>query len=220
MQRATDGGGKRTSLRQQTYERLREMIFRGELEPGTRLSPPELAQRFGVSAMPVREALRLLGEEGLVEVAPRQWTKVASPDPRLLDEIYPIVAALERFAVSTVPSVPIEAINEARAANVALAEAAGRHDVVGCTEADDCFHDAIVRINPNETLQRTIASLKARTRMLESTYYRIDDASESVRQHAEIIDALIKNDVERAGKIVSANWEMGHAKLRAALTGN
>jgi DNA-binding GntR family transcriptional regulator len=196
------------------------LIFRGELEPGTRLSPPELAQRFGVSTMPVREALRLLGEEGLVEVAPRKWTRVASPDPNLLDEVYPIVGTLERFAVSTVPSVPIEAINEARDANRDLADAVARHDVVGCTEADDRFHSVLIHLNANETLRRTIASLKARTRMLESTYYRLDDASESVRQHAEIIDALIRNDVERAGEIVAENWEMGHAKLRAAFTGH
>ena len=220
MKPSRDGSGRRTSLRQEIYDRLRELICRGELEPGARLSPPELAARFGVSTMPVREALRLLGEEGLVEVAPRKWTRVASPDPKLLDEVYPIVATLERFAVSTVPSVPIEAINEARDANGALANAAARHDVVGCTEADDCFHDAIVRLNPNETLRRTISSLKARTRVLESTYYRIDDASESVRQHAEILDALIRNDVERAGEIVAENWEMGHAKLRAAFTGH
>jgi DNA-binding GntR family transcriptional regulator len=220
MSHSRDGGDSRASLRQKIHDRLREQIFRGELEPGTRLSPPELARDFGVSTMPVREALRLLGEEGLVEVSPRKWTRVTYPDPNLLDEIYPIVATLERFALSTVSSVPVEVVNEAREANSDLADAAARHDVVGCTEADDRFHTALVNLNPNETLRRTIAALKARTRLLESAYYRLDDASESVQQHAEIIDALIRNDVKRAGEIVAANWEMGHAKLRAAFTGH
>lgn len=193
------------------------MIFRGELAPGARLSPPELAERFGVSTMPVREALRLLGEEGLIEVAPRKWTRVASPDPRLLDEIYPLLAMLERHAVATAPNVPIDAVAAARRANEELAEAARSHDVLACIQADDRFHDALSRLNPNRTLQHTIASLKARIHLLESTYYRTDDASESIRQHGEIIDALIGNDLDRAGEIVAENWEMGHAKLRSAL---
>src|SRR4051812_9253529 len=88
-------------LREQVYSRLRDSILTGELQSGARLSPAGLAESFGVSTMPVREALRLLEEDGLIETSPRRWTRVASPDPGLADEIYPVIAVLEDFALRT-----------------------------------------------------------------------------------------------------------------------
>src|SRR5262245_46210954 len=78
-------------LREQVYSRLRDSILTGELRAGSRLSPAALAQGFGVSTMPVREALRLLEEDGLIETSPRRWTRVASPNPGLADEVYPVI---------------------------------------------------------------------------------------------------------------------------------
>lgn len=204
-------------LRRVIYERIRAMIFRGELAPGARLSPLDLAERFEVSATPVREALRALAEEGLVEVEPRKWTRVAALNPELLDEVYPLLAELERFAVATAPAVPLEAIAAAKRANAELVAAAAAHDVVGCIRADARFHETLVDLNPNEILKAMIAALKARTYMLESTYYRVDGASRSVEQHAEIIESLLRNDLQQAGETVAANWAMGHARLRRAL---
>lgn len=193
---------------------LREDILGGTLEVGQRLSPSLLGARFGVSTMPVREALRLLQEEGLIEVAPRKWTRVSSPDPRLADEVYPVVAVLEEFAIASAPGVPLESIVLARDANHQLAQAAATHDVLGCVRADGAFHDALIGLSLNATLVRTIHDLKARIRLLESIYYRADDARESVKQHEAMLEALVQQDMAAAGRIVAENWHQGHSKLR------
>jgi DNA-binding GntR family transcriptional regulator len=212
--------GDRTSLRAAIYDELKELILRGELAPNERLSPQELASRFGCSTMPVREALRLLGEEGLVDVVPRKWTRVAAIEPELLDQIYPLLAVLEQHAVATAPRIPVSSLTRAQQANTEFAEAAAAGDVVGCSAADYQFHEILCELSENATLRRLIAGLKARIRLLEGAYYRSDDAAESVRQHAEILDALAAEDRERAGEVVAENWRMGHRKLRSALTGS
>jgi DNA-binding GntR family transcriptional regulator len=209
--------GDRTSLRAAIYDELKLLILRGELAPNERLSPQELASRFGCSTMPVREALRLLGEEGLIEVAPRRWTRVAAIEPGLLDDIYPLLALLEQHAILTAPRIPVSSLTEARRANSEFAEAAASGDVVGCAAADYRFHEILCELSENVTLQRLVAGLKERIRLLEGAYYRSDDASESVRQHQQILDALAAEDRERAGELVANNWRMGHRKLRSAL---
>jgi DNA-binding GntR family transcriptional regulator len=67
---------------------LRECVLDGTLTPGTKLSQVALADQLGVSRTPLREVLRMLQEEGLVEIEPNQRTRVAGLDPQELDEIY------------------------------------------------------------------------------------------------------------------------------------
>jgi DNA-binding GntR family transcriptional regulator len=204
-------------LRQQIYDRLRSSILSGEFEAGTRLSPADLAEKFGVSTMPVREALRLLQLDGLIETAPRRWTRVASPDPKVAEDIYPIIAVLESFALRTAPGAPVEVIAAARNANEALATAAAGHDVAGCLTADDEFHRAIVYLNDNPALHGTLTDLKLRIRLLEGAYFRVEDVSQSLEDHAQIIDALVAEDMEKAAKLVGRNWERSLRRLRVIL---
>jgi DNA-binding GntR family transcriptional regulator len=191
-----------------------EMVLRGAPPAGERLSIPDLATAFGVSTMPVREAIRHLQAEGLVDVAPRRWTRVAMPDPALADEIYPVLAELERIAISSAPGAPVSAIATARAANRALAEAAERHDVLGCAEADHLFHATLIGLNPNRTLRRIIEELKGRLQLLESVYYRHEDVKDSLAHHEQILDALVRQDFATAGERAAANWIMGLEKVR------
>ncbi len=205
------------ALRKQVYGQLRDAIVTGELPAGSRLSPPAIAAAFGVSTMPVREAIRLLEEDRLVETAPRRWTRVASPDPDLADEIYPVLAVLEEFALATGPAVPVAAIAEARRANTALAQAAAAHDVLACVAADAEFHALLVDLNPNATLRRAIADLKVMIRLLEGSFFRVDDASVSVGQHEEVVAALVRGENAAAGAAIAANWQHGLQRLREVL---
>lgn len=204
-------------LREQIYDKLRSSILSGELEAGTRLSPADLAEHYGVSTMPVREALRLLQLDGLIETSPRRWTRVAAADPRVAEELYPILALLESFALRTAPGANAEAITGARQANDALAAAAKAHDVPGCLAADDEFHWILVHLNPNSALHETIADLKVRIRLLEGAFFRVEDASDSISDHAGIIDALVIEDMDQAGDLLAANWQRSLHRLRVIL---
>src|SRR6476661_4425771 len=79
---------------------LRECILDGTLKPGTKLSQVSLAAQLGISRTPLREVLRMLQEEGLVEIEPNQRTRVAGLDPQELDDVYASRILLETLALS------------------------------------------------------------------------------------------------------------------------
>src|SRR3954467_5497274 len=79
---------------------LRECILDGTLKPGTKLSQVSLAAQLGISRTPVRGVLRMLQEEGLVEIEPNQRTRVAGLDPQELDDLYASRILLETLALS------------------------------------------------------------------------------------------------------------------------
>src|ERR1700726_3381011 len=79
---------------------LRECILDGTLPPGTKLSQVSLARQLGVSRTPLREVLRMLQEEGLVEIEPNQRTRVSGLDPQELDDVYASRILLETLALS------------------------------------------------------------------------------------------------------------------------
>ena len=84
---------------QHACARIRQAIFRGELAPGQRLKVADLQARFGYSAMPLREALRMLEGQGLVEVEPHRGATVRKVDRNFVQDIYELRAHLEQFAV-------------------------------------------------------------------------------------------------------------------------
>src|SRR3954468_2579677 len=104
---------------------LRECILDGTLSPGTKLSQVSLAAQLGVSRTPLREVLRMLQEEGLVEIEPNQRTRVAGLDPEELDEIYASRILLETLGLSlTFESFTREQQRKAKQALTAMRRAA------------------------------------------------------------------------------------------------
>jgi DNA-binding GntR family transcriptional regulator len=92
-------GLEAVSLVELAVRRLRSEILSGALAPGERLVEEQLRARFGTSRAPLREALRLLGQQGLVEHLPRRGVRVAELSPRDIEELFTLRDALERFAV-------------------------------------------------------------------------------------------------------------------------
>lgn len=87
-------------------QRLRNEILSGAVVPGERLIEEQLTRRFGTSRAPLREALRLLGQQGLVEHLPRRGVRVAELSPQDVDELFGLREVLERFSVQIAPPVP------------------------------------------------------------------------------------------------------------------
>src|SRR5580765_7999038 len=79
--------------------RLRDAILRGALQPGEKIVEEQLCADFGISRAPLREALRLLGQQGLVEHLPRRGVRVTQLSARDIDELFTLRDALEQFAV-------------------------------------------------------------------------------------------------------------------------
>jgi len=196
------------SIREQLVAHLREQIISGELPPGTILPPVELAERLQTSPTPVREALRLLGQEGLVEVSARRYSRVAAPQAELAGEAYELLGTLESLVLGSTPP-DAAAIIDAETANAAMAET---ERVVDRRRADIRFHRALsARAKP--LTREMLLTLYGRIALLEVTYHQLHAPDESVAEHRAILDALKAGDGVLAGENVVKHWQRGYATV-------
>jgi DNA-binding GntR family transcriptional regulator len=176
---------------------LRECILDGTLEPGTKLSQVALAEQLGVSRTPLREVLRMLQEEGLVEIEPNQRTRVAGLDPQELDELYASRILLETLALSI--SIDTFGTADAKTAKGLLSTmktAARKGDVTTWFTAHAQFH-RMMYTGVGDALLRQIAAYQDRS----IRYIRIYQLSEpgswqaaGETEHQAILDAVVARD--------------------------
>lgn len=202
------------ALRSQVYERLREAILSGELASGERISPAEVGSRFGVSAMPVRDALRLLEQDGLVEMASRRWTRVVELTPEQIQELVPLVALLEQYAVSTAITAGDEILERLRRANETFGRAIEDSDVAALIKADAEFHDTLVELTANSSLVRALRDARARVRLFRPQVVRPELVADSVSDHQRVISCLEAGDFAGAADAVGVNWRRGLDRFR------
>ena len=135
---------------------LRECILDGTLSPGTKLSQVSLAAQLGISRTPLREVLRMLQEEGLVEIEPNQRTRVAGLDPQELDDVYASRILLETLALSmTIGRFGTEARAEAKRMLTAMRRAAKAGDFDAWFAAHTAYH-RICSAAAGEAMQRQL----------------------------------------------------------------
>jgi DNA-binding GntR family transcriptional regulator len=204
-----------SALRDQACERLREAILTGELRAGERLSINELAETYGVSTMPVREALRRLESEGLVETSARRWTRVVTPDRATALEVYPMIVALEELALDGVRH-DLDGLNRHIRA---LREAVRDGDLTASLRADEAFHTTLAAGAGNATLSATVSALRGRVRLLESLFFSLPARGRSPGEHDQVITALSQADVAGARQALRMHWERGQREVLAALDG-
>lgn len=176
---------------------LRECILDGTLTPGTKLSQVALAEQLGVSRTPLREVLRMLQEEGLVEIEPNQRTRVAGLDPQELDDIYASRILLETLALSmTLGQFSAANRKEARSLLGIMRRAARSGDFGEWFDAHARFH-RLITDGAGASLQRQLAIFADRTIRYIRIYQFSDPSSwQSAGQveHAAILEALVAHD--------------------------
>ncbi len=195
------------SLADRAYERLREAIVDGTLPAGRKLSERSLAAALAISAQPIREALRRLEGEGMVESRPRSGTFVAALDRARLIEMGRIRAALEGVAASLVArqSSP-EVLAALRARLEAIRAATEQDDPERLAEANDAFHIALHAMTGNALLVRTLRALQAyhhisRSRVLAAREQR----DQALAEHAAILARIEAGDGEGAEALMRAH---------------
>jgi DNA-binding GntR family transcriptional regulator len=200
--------------REDVYAHLRDLIVSGALEPETRLRDADLAAQLGVSRTPVREALRRLEDEGLVETKLNAWTRVAPLDTRLPVRLYPILRALEPLALETAFAhfAPAD-LEHLRHLNANVKSALERGDAKTAALEDTALHHAWTGACDNPELLSIIAALKTQHIRLEIHYWRGGaSALESVAEHERVIAALEAGDLKRARKELEAHWTRALAR--------
>jgi DNA-binding GntR family transcriptional regulator len=221
-----------------TVERLaaeiQARVLSGDVPVGSRLRQEALAEEFGVSRTPVREALRQLQATGIVELLPNRGAVVRGPSAREIREAYEVRAELEGLAAERAA----ERISDRDLVQLREAEALFRESVASLIErrarrpapwrdesvwvrANDLFHQAILEAAGNRRLSDTIADLH-RSFPRDLTWAALSQSSrllaENVEQHAQILEAIERRDraearrrmiehIRSAGELVTLNFE-------------
>ena len=201
---------------ERAYRRLHEAIVHGEIVPGARLVETALCEWLQVSRTPVREALRRLKTDGLVETAPAGGLRVARYDMAALAELYVVREVLEATAAS-------EAARNASRAEVGALEDSLRiqrglkQDVPGFARENVVFHQHLYAASHNRFLVRTLQALSDSLALLGQTTLDNPAAIErAIAQHAKIVAAVAKRDPERAFEATRAHIHTGFETRAAA----
>ena len=198
---------------------LRRAIIAGEFLPGQPLRQNTLAERFGVSRVPVREAFKVLESEGQVVYEPHRGHKVASLSLTDLLEVYRLRQLLEaeaaRVAVGNRGNGIVAAMKSA-AGDVEAASAAG--DLLKMTEANRRFHFELLAAAGMPRLERIVQVLWDATEAYRFVYYgAADNRARVEREHALIIQAYADGDAERLIALLDEHREHAVDALRAFL---
>lgn len=195
---------KRTSLREQVADALRAAVVSGEMKPGEVYSAPTLAEGFGVSATPVREAMLDLAKQGLVEVVPNKGFQVTRVTDAELDQITEIRLLLEPpAAVQAAEKVTPDDVAELRQLAQAVVDAAAEGDLIAHVEADRAFHGRLTELSGNHRLASIVYDLRDRTRL-----YGLANLAErgvlvaTVQEHLTMCDYLAARDTAALGELV------------------
>jgi DNA-binding GntR family transcriptional regulator len=202
------------SLADAVVDRIRAAIRSGAYAPGDRLVERRLAREFGISHIPLREALARLTEEGLVVRPPRRGARVASLTPRMLEEVSSLRVVLEQFVIRRLKDrFTPDAHAELQGIVDQLMQAADRHDLVRVHELDQQFHERLWELTDHTLLVELAAQMRSRT----SHFYRAAAASlgpDEVRRHAESHQHLL--DLIASGDRRAAERAMQHHVEEAA----
>ncbi|MGO4384640.1 GntR family transcriptional regulator [Specibacter sp. RAF43] len=198
---------KRSLLRDEVYESIRDAIIDGTFGPGERLKDPELEAWLGVSRTPIREALLRLERAGLIIAKPGRATIVAPLDPASTIGAQQVVAAMHELAARlAVPAATGDHLAAMTAANGRFATALEHDNVERALAADDDFHAVFIDACGNDMIPDVLEQALPLLRRVERQRFGSHSARHSVTVHAEIIRLAGLGDAEGAALACRENW--------------
>lgn len=188
------------ALYMQVADRLREQIYQHDLAPGDAIDEMALCERFGISRTPLREALKVLSSEGLIELIPRRGSFVRSMDIEELNELFPVMAVLEGLcAREAVDNCSPRDMQQLAAMHTKLEEFVEQGNVDAYYEQNFVFHQAVQDLSGNKWLQRIIGDLRKVLRLARHMQLTIPGRlQESLEEHRQIMEAFSKSDPDLA----------------------
>ncbi len=194
----------RRPLHEEVVDQLRDLIVQGTLAPGARLNERVLCGRFGISRTPLREAIKLLASEGLVELLPNRGAIVASIQPERLAETLTVMGALESLGGELACRNASDAqISEIRALHYEMLAHHARGDLAAYFKYNQQIHLKLVEAAGNAVLLHTYRQLNTNVRRAR---YMANLSKErwnaAVAEHEEILAALAARDAERLKQLL------------------
>lgn len=204
-----------TALYQEVAERLRQRIFAHELTPGTWIDEQKLAEQYGISRTPLREALKVLASEGLVELKPRRGCYVTEISRQDLDDIFPLMAMLEgRCAAEAVKRARPADMNSLKHIHERLESAARDGRIDAFFEANQEFHKRIQELSGNRWLLSVIQDLRKVLKLSRLHSLSLEGRlQQSLDEHRLIMSALEGGDAAKAEKLMHDHLLSGREAL-------
>lgn len=186
----------RTSLKQQIYDYIEEQIINGSIQPGTKLGEEAIANQFGISRSPVREAVAELERAGFAERQGPRDRCVTVPNEKFIQDIYDVVAILEvgRAYLSSIQAMPQD---HERLSSLLREMEAEQDNPERYRKLSDGFHSLVAQRCENQRLQSMIEHLNKYVRWFHSLYYDYHKGKDEsmLREHKEILKYYAKKDL-------------------------
>lgn len=219
--RASTPAGDNLGL--QIQRKLRERILNWHYPPGHHLGEQEICDELAASRIPVREALRALAEQGLVDQIPNRGCFVKQPDVENTHHLYDMRLALELFVVERLArsSPPVELLARERAFWEPLLQirAAAPVEALDFVTADENFHLSLARVLDNPYIVKALEDINERLRFVrmavQSTAHRLQTTA---GEHLMILDAIEKKDAEAARRTVRRNISHSRNNVEIAIS--
>ncbi len=202
------------ALYEEVAELLRERIFRQELEPGSWIDELRLAEEYGISRTPLREALKVLATEGLVTMKLRRGAYVTEVSQRDLSEVYHLLALLESDAARVVAE---------RADDQQLRELQDLHERLAGAVSDreeffrvnESFHRRLLTLADNRWREQMVHDLRKVMKLnRHHSLLKAGRIAESLAEHADLMQALLSRDGQGAAERMQEHFRNG---LQAAV---
>ena len=212
---------KHLTLREKILETIRDAIIAGTLKPGEKVAEPELAERFGISRTPIREAFRQLESEGYLTVFPRKGAVVASFSQRDVEEFYAIKSILEGYAARRAcENLTPRDLDKLQSINAKLLHLAEGVDIKNFFKVHNDFHEMFLKAADNEKLYDMITNLVGKFQRLRIASLSLPGRMRiSVQEHEKIIEAFRAKNPDLAEKLVRKNAEYGGKVLMQSTEG-
>lgn len=203
------------SLVDMTARRLRAEILSGELEPGQRLVEDQIRRRFAISRAPLREALRTLANQGLVEQLPRRGARVTQLTPTDIAELFDLRGLLEHHAAGQAfplrHTEDLDPLANVRARLADMREAVAAGDELAKDDAHRDFHAAVVALAGNRQLDLAIAPILLQLQRPMAANLRRETATlgpeAGLRRHEDLVEALETDDLDTVLRALEEHGE-------------
>ncbi|PLZ02886.1 GntR family transcriptional regulator [Burkholderia sp. WAC0059] len=207
---------ERPRLHDTVVDHLRRFIVEGLLGPGEKLNERKLCETLGISRTPLREALKVLEAEGLIEISPNRGASVAQFSETSVREMFELMSGLEAFSGELAcERITATEVMEIKALHAAMLICRERHDLSGYYARNQEIHDRINEAARNPALRQVYVSINRRLQALRfRSNFQTAKWDSAIHEHEEMIEALEARDGRRLSAILRRHLI---AKLEAVL---
>jgi DNA-binding GntR family transcriptional regulator len=209
----------RRTLHDEVASRVRDMIIEGRMPPGQRVNEVALGQLLGVSRTPLREAIKTLASEGLVEMVPARGAVVRSFTLKDLADSLAVLKALEQLAGRTIcESGSAAALAELAALHAAMMDRYAARDRLAYFKLNQEIHAAIARLSGNAVLASLHAQLQSRMRRIRFVGHEGPEKwAAAVAEHEEMAAALARRDADALAAVIGRHLDAAVERVRDSL---